>query len=565
MSCYFMLLPFLLLFIQSIFKLKFLNEINRWQTYIILPIAAMVYAGELGIYEEWNEKLSFKAISYLERPDEAYNSAKTSIILLSGFLVIAFSAVGYFLYNKFVHKNLVVIKRNITFSVLWFLLMPGIILLGLRGGIQEIPISQSAVYFSKSNFVNLASVNSVWNLAFSIQFNSKFKNHNPFIYYDFKDAKAITDSLYHVEKDTTEQILRVENPNVVLVMLESWSGDLIHSLGGYEGITPNFDKISENGLLFTKNYSCGVLSHQAVVAIYSAFPSTPEVDIIKHADKYENLNCFIKDLDGYHTSFYFGGELNYGNIKSYIYFNGFDNIVEGKDFVDVPDEVQGKMGVHDEGLYNRILADAKSFPQPFYCGAFTLSSHSPFDFPMKRTIDWGDGEKEYLNSIHYADKALGEFAENAKKEPWYDNTLFVVVADHSHITPKKWGYYSVGKRYTPMMFFGNALKEEYRGKTYDKYSNQTDIAATLLAQLGRKNDKYKWSRNLFNPYSENFIYYGFEDGFGWIESEKDFMIYNERENWGILDHKASSKKKKEQMIRNGKSYLQILFQEYLDY
>ncbi len=565
MACYFMLLPFLLLLFQSLFKLQFLNQINRWQTYLILPIAAMIYASELGIYEEWHEKLSFKAIAYLERPSEAFNSAKTSILLLASGLVIAFTTVGIFLYNKFVHKNLIIEKRNFIFSGLWFLLMPGIILLGLRGGVQQIPISQSAVYFSKNNFVNLATVNSVWNLAFSIQFNSKFKNHNPFIYYDFKEAKAITDSLYRVEKDTTIQILNTKNPNIVLVMLESWSGDLVGSIGGYKGITPNFDKIAENGLLFTKNYSVGMLSHQAVVAIYSAFPSTPEVDIIKHADKYEGLNCFIKDLKGYSTSFYFGGELNYGNIKSYIYFNGFENIVEGKDFENVPDKIQGKMGVHDQGLYNRLLADIKQFKTPFFCGAFTLSSHSPFDFPMDEKITWGDAEMHYLNSVLYADKALGEFVQKAKNEDWYDNTLFILTADHSHPTPKKRGYYSVEQRHTPMLFFGNALKEEYRGTTYNGFSNQTDIAATLLAQLGKEHDKYQWSRNLFNPYINNFIYYGFEDGFGWVEENGNYMVYNERENWGILEHKAESKKKKEQMLRNGKAYLQILFQEFLDY
>ncbi len=562
MVCYFLLIPFLILFVQSLFKVNFLNKVNKYFTYLIMLIVSLTYIGELGIYKEWNEKLSYKAISFLSNPDEVFLTAGVFQMVLGFIFLISLLFLGIFLYNKFFYKSFVVIKRRILFSVAWFLLIPGILVIGIRGGLQEMTISQGAVYFSKSNYVNLGTVNTVWNLIYSVLNNYKYKTTNPFQYYSFDEAQETVDKLYYTEKDTTEKILKTDKPNIVLIMLESWSADNVETLGGLKGITPNFNNLSKKGLLFTNNYSCGSLSHQALVSIYSGFPTTPEVDIIKHADKYENLNCFVKKLDNYETSFYYGAQLHHGNMKSYLYFNEFDNIIEEKDFSG--NTKKGSLGVHDEELYNRLLKDIDNFKQPFYLGAFTLSSHSPYDIPMEDIIEGYDNYDEYLNSVYYADKCLGEFFEEAEKQAWYDNTLFILLADHGHGSPSNWGYYSVEKRKTPLLFFGNVLKEEYRGKTNAKLSNQTDLSATILAQLNIDYSDLRWSRNLLNPYSKDFTYYAFDDGFGYIEPGS-YMIYNERDNMGIIDYRAESEEHKEELLKIGKSYMQILFQEYLDY
>ena len=199
------------------------------------------------------------------------------------------------------------------------------------------------------------------------------------------------------------------------MILEGWSGDLIKSLEGYDDVTPNFEKLIKDGVFFENIYASGSLSDQGMAAVFSAFPAQPSVSIISQPNKYNQLPCINTELKekNYTTSFMFGGQLSYGNIRAYMYFNGFDKIVEGKDFdSNIP---CGKLGVHDEYLYQRQLKELSNEKQPFFAAMFTLSSHSPFDMPMKEKLTWGGDENGYINSVLYADQKLYEFIENDKK------------------------------------------------------------------------------------------------------------------------------------------------------
>jgi phosphoglycerol transferase MdoB-like AlkP superfamily enzyme len=439
---------------------------------------------------------------------------------------------------------------------------PPLIALGIRGGLMPIPIHQSDVFYSKNNFLNLTSVNSQWNLIASISKNFKYKDKNPFIYYSLTEAKNRVDSLYSVEKDTTVKILTVTKPNVVLILLESWSADLVHSCGGYDSITPNFEKLVADGVLFTKSYASGTLSDQGMAAVLCGYPTLPNVIIVNQPDKYVKIPCFPRDMQkiGYHTSFMFGGQLSYGNIKGLIYYNQFDDIFEGKDF---PSSMpKGRLGVHDEYMFDFWLKRISTYPQPFFATAFTLSSHSPYDQPFPEVFPWGGDGREYINSAYYTDSCLGDFFAKAKKQAWYNNTLFILVADHSHNSPKAWNFYSKNYRQIPMLFYGNVLKSEFRGMKMDSVCSQTDLAATLLSQLGMPYEKYNWSKNLFNPYSKHFAFFGSDAASGWIDSENDFIFEYDKDNYfeaNFRDLKDSLKS-----VKCGKSYLETLFQEYLD-
>jgi len=564
-ACYIMILPFILLFFQSIIKIKwnFINILNKYYSYIIIIIIAIITSGELGLYDEWKVKLNYKAISYLSHPSEAFNSAKTGVIIIGIILIIVQSAVGIYFYQKFIHQKFYLKKRSYISSVLFLLITPVLIGLGIRGGVQQIPINQSDVYFSKNNFLNTAAVNSAWNFMNSIEKNKEFMDTNPFNYYNIDEARASVDSLHYIKKDTCIKILNTKRPNIVLILLESWAGDLVYSLGGYQSITPEFEKLIDNGLLFTNNYANGTLSHHAIASILSGFPATPVTSITKQPSKFQKLPCFAEKLKnaGYHTSFHFGGQLNYGNIKGFIYFNQFDHIIEGKDF---PNSVPtGKLGVPDEYFFDRHIRDINSYPQPFFAAAFTLSSHSPYDEPMKEVLHWGGEEKDFINSVYYTDKCIGKYIEEAKKQKWYNNTLFIFVADHSHNTPKNRDRHSKPFYKIPMLFYGKVLKNKYKGKKYTDVSSQIDIAATLLAQLNITHKEFEWSKDLFNPYSPKFAYCAFDDGLVWI-TKHNYFVYDHNLN-KISYKQFESEEKGKKIIKTGKSYLQLSFQEYLDY
>ena len=562
-TSYILIFPFLIVFIQSLLKHKIPGIINDYYSYIIIFVVSLITAADLGIYTEWHVKLNYKAISYLAQPDEAIRSAGITSIIYGLAFVLVLSFLGIYFYRRFIRTKIEFEKRNFLFSIVFLLFVPFLLLGGMRGGMQPIPITQSVVYFSKNNFINIATINTSWNIIYSIEKNFKYLNKNPYNYYSLKEAKTEVDSLFYVKKDTTISILTTTRPNIVLMIMESWTADVVKSINGYDGITPEFEKLTKEGVLFNNLYASGELSDQGICAILSGFPAQPMTSIINQEDKYQKLPCLSKKLQkfGYYSSFYFGGQLNYGNIKGYIYYNDLDRIIEGKDFAaSVP---RGSLGVHDEFLYKQLITDYRKFKEPFFASAFTLSSHSPFDQPMKNVFDWGGPYNGFINSVYYSDKSLGKFIQDAKKEKWFNNTLFVIIADHSHPTLKDYSYFAREYRQIPMLFYGNVIKPEYRGKKYEKVASQTDFAATLLAQMKISHNEFEWSRDLFNPYSNQFAFYSSKYGFGWVEP-KNYFSYNHDAGkfFEVIFESPQSQKK---AVKRGKSFLEVLFQKYLDY
>ena len=562
-ACYLMAFPFLLLLIQSLLNFKILNTINLYYTYLIIFVFAVITSSEIGIYEEWGTKLNYKALTYLKHPDEIVRTAKISVMITGILLIIFQTFVGIFLYRKFVHLKKIEAKRNYIFSVAFLIIIPAFMVLGIRGGIQEIPVKQSDVYFSKNHFLNKSAVNSGWNLIHSISKNKKYMNENPYKYYNYNDAKTLVNQLYYVEKDTTIKILTTNKPNIVFLILESWSADIVPACGGDLGITPRFDKLVADGLVFSNIYGTGARSDQGIPAILSGFPAQPTTSIIEQPNKAKKLPCISKQFqeNGYHTSFHFGGQLNYGNIKGYLYDHDFDFLFEEKDFNSkLP---KGRLGYHDEYLFDQFLNDLTTFKEPFLAVAFTLSSHSPYDQPMPEILHWGDDEKDYINSAYYTDSCIGDFFTKAKQQDWYKNTLFIIIADHSHSTPRSTSFVSPEYKKIPMLFYGNVLKDEFKGSVYNKICSQTDIPSTLLSQLGISKKQYTWSRNLFNPNIKEFAYYAFKDGVGWVVDSNQFAYSHQDERYYI--NRFTPAANKDSIIKDGKSYLQVLFEEYLDY
>ncbi len=571
-ACYLLGFSVLMMVLSTFIPGKVIHYVHSAYVILLLIVLSFITIAELEIYNEWGSKLTVKAIRFLQQPAEVFHS--TSLL----FLAVGFLAVGLLVYIGFaIWKKLCPAiyllrenNKNISWvsvlSVLFFTaLMPVLLVIGLRGGLQEIPIQQSDAYFSKHNVLNLAAVNSGWNLGQSIWENKKNMGTNPYDYFPLPEATQTVNELYSVAKDSTISVLKTNRPNIVLIILESWSADLVKSLGGYDSITPGLDKIISEGVLFENAYASGSLSDQGMAAIFSAFPAQPTVSIISQPGKYVKLPCLNTELKekGYSTSFLFGGQLSYGNIKAYMYYNNFDRILEGVDFSsNIP---AGRLGVHDEYVYARQLELLKNEKEPFFASMFTLSSHSPYDMPMKKEdrLAFDSDEANYVNSVHYADDKLFDFLQKSKNEKWFDNTLFVIVADHSHRSPKHWSMNQPEYRRIPMVFWGNVIKEEYRGYENKKICSQTDLAATLFSQLEISSTRFEWSKNVFNPSISEFAYFETTDGFGWVRPNQ-YLVYSHQ-----MDHyyfeKTNSAEEKNRLEKEGKSFLQVLYQKYTDY
>ncbi len=564
-AAYFMMFPFVLLLIQSFYSPKWLNKVNRIYVFVAVFLFCLLTVAELGIYPEWKTKMPYKAFTYLSNPTEVYDTISTGLFFSLLAIFIVKLSIVYFVYVKWFYKDLVNVGRNYFFIAGFALITPVLLFIGARGGFQQIPINQSESYYSHHNILNLASVNSGFNLFISIIENYKNFGKNPYTYYPKEEVDKTIRQIYRTERDSTTMILTTKRPNIVLLILESWSADLIESLGGEPGITPEFHKLEKEGILFTSLWATGPRSEQAMASIFGGFPAHPISSITVQPDKFSKLPTITQKLidQGYSTSFYFGGQLIYGNIKGFILHNGFQRITELENFgYSTKMGTTGKLGIHDEFMLARQLYDLNKEKQPFFSALFTLSSHSPYDQPMEEVLHWGDNERKYINSAHYTDRSLGEYFENARKQPWFKNTLFIITADHSHNSYRNWAFTTPLYHKIPVMFYGDVIKPEFRGTTNNKLSNQCDIASTLMHQMDINADEFHWSRNMFNPYSPEFAWYSFEEGFGWIRPSGHFVY-----DAGIKHfHEVSIPDQyKDSIVREGKSYLQAVFEEYMSY
>ncbi len=197
---------------------------------------------------------------------------------------------------------------------------------------------------------------------------------------------------------------------------------------------------------------------------------------------------------------------------------------------------------------------------PFLSCLFTLSTHSPFDATMPHDITWGGMENNYLNSIVYADKQLGIFFDMAHKQPWYDNTVFVLVSDHSHNVPKNYSYDSPQYYHIPLLITGGALRDDYRNTANDNIASQVDIAATLLKQLDLDASSYTWSKNLENKNAKSFAFYTFNEGYGYVDG--DMTVWNKKYPHSGFNT-ATDTLRRQQIKQRGDAMLQILMEDFI--
>ena len=563
-ASYMFIIPFILLTLQLIIQNKWIDRVLHIYTLVLLFIIVFSAIGNLFLYDEWSTKINYKIWYYLRKPAEVVRTATWGQLIGGGLAAIALVGGLFWLYLKVLAKPLVEARKPFYWQT-GSIVAVGVFLIfiGMRGKLSGIPISQSNAYFSQHQLLNDAAINTQWHLMKSTLRFGRSNDHNLYACMDSQKAKELVKQLYTPEKDTCIYVLKEKRPNVVLIFMESWSADLVESLGGKAGITPYFHELEKEGLLFTQVYAAGRRSQEGISAMVSGFPPIPVNTVTDNFEKYHSLPSLAKSLkrEGYCTSFYFGGDLTYGNLRAYLSGMEFTRIVDEKDFP--RSTPHGKLSIHDEHTLARQLKELHTSKQPFFSALFTASSHSPYDVPTTAgTLNWNVEQLPYLNSARYSDWALGKYFEKAKKEGWYDHTLFILVADHSHETYKQWNYHDAGYQHIPMLWLGGALKEEFRGQHIDKLCSYIDLPLSLLHQMEVSTDEYHWCNNIFNPYTPQFVPFLNNCGIGWITPQGSFSYNIEKEDAYRCTIEDADTYWREYW--NARAFLQELYQTYLD-
>lgn len=563
-ACYLIAIPIILLLLQSIYPSKTISKINNVYMLLLIAIYTFLTIGEIGLYPEWETKMGYRALLYFKRPDEIMRTMTLFQVIAAITLFVSIVILFFWLFRKWFYRPIESkYKYSYILSPLFLIVSMPLLVLGARGGFNPIPISASEVYFSRYPFVNATTVNNLFSITVSIIENVSL-DQNAFTFYPNQEAEQRVKQLYTPHKDTVIDILSTTKPNVVLILLESWSADLVESLGGDSRITPNFRQLEKEGILFTNIYSNGRRSEQGMSSTFGGFPSISFTNIVSQPEKSSKLPSFIKAMNkqNYYTSFNFGGELRYGNIKGYIIDNGFQQVKENRDFSDkIP---RGRLGIHDHYLYDEVVSQLESTQQPFFTSIYTLSSHNPYDQPQIVSIpEWNLDEEQYIQSAHYADYALGRFIDSVKTSSWYANTIFILIADHSHRSYKQYDWESPESHKIPLLIFGKPIKEELKGTKITTIGTNSDLAPTLMSIIDLPSAQFEFSKNLLNPTTKQFAYYSLDHGgYVWITPQGYFAWNSKYKNYtNIKIHDAI----KDSVMIDANSFIQTAFRKYVNY
>ena len=306
-----------------------------------------------------------------------------------------------------------------------------------------------------------------------------------------------------VRRDTTppeEKTLPIKN--VVVILMESFAGHSVGALGRPGNITPYFDELSKQGLLFERFFSNGTHTHQGMFATMACFPNLPGFEYLMQTPEGSHKLSGLPELLSarkFDDVYVYNGDFAWDNQSGFFSNQGMTTFVGRNDFVD-PVFSDPTWGVSDQDMFNRGLEELKKREgkEPFYALLQTLSNHTPYalptPLPVEPVTDRGS-LNEHLTAMRYSDWALGQFFEKARKEPYFKETLFVIVGDHGFGNEQQISEMDLGRFNVPLLLIGPGIQEKF-GARNDTVGTQVDIVPTIMGRLGGEFRQQCWGRDL---------------------------------------------------------------------
>lgn len=554
MACYLLLLPGLLIGFRFFIPFSIVNGFIRIYTLIVLIIASLLIVLDLGLYPHWGTRVNVTVFNYIDDPVALGASISISDILL-GLLISGSLVAGFlFLYRKLLPDGFVN-SRNLkwyTFPIQLFIVAT--LILPIRGGLDTSPLNLSSVAFSPKLYVNQAATNYLWNFAKSVEKRKRLSN--PCAYMKKDESQRIFNDFQ--ENDTLiqrPQLIKLnpeKQPNVILIILESFSDKVIAPLGGMHDIAPNLDSLCTKSILFTSFYSTGNRSDRGISAILGGYPSLLSTSIMVYPEKSHSLTLLPEYFNrkNYNTSFYYGGDINFYNLKTFVLQGKYGKLVTKTDF---PFEMgrMSKWGVPDGFVFKRATEDLKTEKEPFMKTIYTISSHPPFDVPFSK-IPGNSNREKYLNSVAYTDSCLGAFIDAFRKSPLWDNTLLIVTADHGTMEPGPTDITDPVSYRIPLIWSGGVVDSTRRIETI---TQQCDFGTSLVHQLGWKTDPAPFSKDFFTSHPHAF--YMHDSGWGYVVPEGFFYFDQNSNNF------TSKSADKSVDLTFPKAYMQVLHDDFI--
>ena len=493
---YFTALPLLIILVSIWTKRISLKKLFLPYYILVAILLSIVFVVDMGLYPFWGFKLDASIFLYLDSPKEAMASVSTGFIAIRVLAMLVYAAFIVWIMLKVTPNTLDKVGKRI-WGTLGMLLLGGGLFVIIRGGVSESTSNVGQVYFSNNQFLNHSAVNPCFSLLSSMSKSKDFASE--FNFFDEEKRADLFEGLYPTKRsDINTKVLNTERPNVLLILMEGFGGAFIEPLGGLPGVAPNLNRLSEEGIFFTQCYANSFRTDRGTVSALSGYLALPTVSIMKVPAKSRTLPAISEELlkAGYQTDFLYGGDINFTNMKSYLLSKGYQKLTADADF-SLAEQSSNVWGVNDDITSEWLLEQLKQragTDTPWFTTYLTLSSHEPFEVPYNRL------EEKIPNAFAYTDECLGKLIDGLKQSPLWENLLVVCIPDHGFCYPQ--GTVDRGGEFShiPMLWLGGAIKEPMK---IDKMMNQTDMAATLLGQLGLDHSMFPFSRDVL---SESYVY-----------------------------------------------------------
>lgn len=545
-SLYLLTVPFLLTIISLWIRIP--KPVFRVYYFIAALLLALAFVADTSLYEFWKFKLDASCLQYLETPTEAMASVSTWYILFRLVVIILLTIAIYWIYVKLtpLTTHLLPLTTRLVATLIALLLIP-LMVIGIRGGIDESTTNIGQVYYSQNQFLNHAAVNPVF--SFFASFEKTASNNVTYHFMDDKACDEIVSQLYNTQSIDCDTLLTTQHPNIIIILLESCGGEFTE-IGGRADITPNLSRLAKEGIYFSNCYGNSWRTDRGTVCTWSGYPSFPTMSVMKIPSKSRslpNIARTLKEQRGYQTYYVYGGDINFTNMRSYLVSGGFETLKWKADYTKEEQE-SAQWGVRDDITFDTVydlITTHSTLHTPhssILIGYSTLSSHQPWDVPIHHFDD------EVYNSFYYLDQCIGNFIEKLRKSAVWDNTLVIMLPDHGF--PYKVRDESDPLlNHIPMIWVGGAVKAP---KRIEQVCNQTDLPATLLGQLGINHDEYTFSRDVVSKtYTQPFAIHTYDDGFTMTDSVS-FVNYDFISNRIVTEQG----KKNPQLLQWGKAILQ---------
>ena len=433
------------------------------------------------------------------------------------------------------------------------LLLTGLLFLPIRGGITVSTMNTGQAYYSQNAYLNHSAVNPLFSLLESITHQEDFASQYRFL--KDKEADKIFATMTSTSDENTYPLLneatfKKGTPDILIVIMESFASDIMPSMGSYKDVAVCLDSIAQQSILFTRFYANSFRTDRGMVSILSGYPAQPTTSIMRYPRKTSQLPSIARNLakyKNYKTTYYYGGDADFCNMRSYLVSQGYQHIISDANFP-IEDKLS-KWGVPDHILAARMMEDIKAQQnekRPMLRILQTSSSHEPFEVPYHRLKD------KRLNAFAYTDSVMGAIVREYRKLPRWKNTLIVFVPDHVGGYKENLNDHDRSRYQIPLILAGGAIS---RPMKVGIIGSQHDIAATLLGQLGVEHREFTFSKNMMSDATPKFAFFAVNDAFG-IVSEENSLIYDNRAKRIVYD-----KGEKGFNLKRGQAYLQKLYDD----